>query len=189
MRLYQCKNTFCTICREEGTDELFHQLSCKCAFHFNCIYSMVFHGRHYECPNCRNNFTKSWVEDFAVHIYNEADNRGERNLIENRISFLKDKWERDEAQLAREQATYPNMNTPPPLAPPEPFVEDADGSWVVQLGDDIEINPIDALLGPSRYNGPSLIPNRRAPRRHMQPTRDDRDADDERVSSSQTSSD
>jgi len=204
MRLFQSETEFCTICRDEKEKENFHRIGCNHAFHFECLFQMVFVGKIYQCPNCRHKFTEEWLETYSVFIYNEADKRNMRNAVENTISYLRREiWNQNERARPVPDGHVP-MDTPPRLVPPEPFEEDAAGNWVVDLGHEEEINPIDALLDSDmnirpptppepiqyHYNGPSLIPNRRAHRRQrIQYIFEDRDADDERRNSSQTSSD
>ena len=126
-----------------------------------------------------------------------------RNAVDNTISYLRREfWNRARLNPSPSEHHIP-MDTPPRLAPPEPFQEDDAGNWVVEIGEEQVINPLDILLDsdmnirpptppplvPFQYNGPSLIPNRRAARqRRIEYIFENRDADDERRSSSRTSS-
>lgn len=204
MRLFRSDTEFCTICRDDQEKDNYHRLECNHTFHFDCLFQMVFFGKIYNCPNCRLDFTENWVENYSVYIYNEADKLNKRNAVENVISYLRrEVWNKNQSSWVAPEGHIP-MDTPARNEPPEPFQEDAQGNWVVQLDEDEEINPLDALLEsdmnirpttpppelvPFRYTGPSLIPNRRIRRQQrIEYVFEDRDADDERRNSSQTSS-
>ena len=217
-------DNFCTICQENGPDEHYHTLSCGHQIHFSCCYQMVVHGRIYTCPNCRVHFTEHWVQNYEVFIYNEADRLNERQIWMTRLGQLRDIWRRAQSPMANMNDNNNNfgfrhqpLNTPPGTPPPliqqneADFMIDQDGNWVLPIGDDLDledilsqeqIQPDLAEVQPVRvqYDGPSLIPDRRAAQRRrrqqqqlqrqqqgQQQPYDTVEADDERESTSSSS--
>ena len=162
----------CTICHDNDTESEYHVLKCGHGFHFECVYTMVIHGRHFKCPNCRMEFTEDWFEGYEVFINREAEIRNEKQLVQTRLSQLRGRWEQFKNGIDPDtghRIQQPNHDSPPPLMPVDDENEDANGNWVVQVGPDM--NLLDLLLDsdmntePPRqpvYQGPSLIPDRRA---------------------------
>ena len=201
------QENFCSICQQDDHEEQYHTLRCGHQLHFNCVYTMVVDGRHYECPNCRNNFTEHWVNSYEAFIYNEADNRNERQRWLTRLGQLRELWAR-QRQAMLPPFPHSPMNTPPQGGhqndfqieavghpPIEEFMIDQDGNWVLQLGQEENIPPLVPVPAPTAHRqifhgAQSLIPDRRASvRRRQQRLQDrtnlsERDADDERQSSS-----
>ena len=104
------------------------------------------------------------------------------------------------------------MNTPPHTPPPPlmnvpedmaNFLIDQEGNWVLPIGEDLDLEeilrypeaqPVSPVRQRQIYNGPSLIPDRRAAQRHRQQQRyqqqrqlEEREADDEHESTSSSS--
>ena len=167
----------CTVCHADDTESEYHVLECGHGFHFECVYMMVIHGRHYKCPNCRTEFTEDWFDGFGFFINREANARNETQLVQTRHSQLRGRWEQIKNGIDPDTGRQirPQQDSPPPLIPANNPNEDAHGNWVVQVGPDM--NVLDLLLEsdmntepprPSVYQGPSLIPDRRAVARRRQ---------------------
>ena len=245
MRLFQGNaDHFCPVCQENADNMLYHRLRCGHELHFDCVYQMVIHGRHYQCPMCRDEFTEDWIREYESFIQNEADSRNENQLLQTRKSHLREHWNRMRQNDMANQEFQPAMIEPPPLVPQpqeEVFHIDDQGNWVLQIGPDenfAPMNPQDGMQNdlqpedmfewrpltppptpprvrenhvpmdtpPSLWSSPSanesetrplpssLIPNRRAAvqRRHQRERleqdqnrlQNDREADDERESTS-----
>ena len=140
---------FCPICQEENHHEQYQTLQCGHQMHFGCVYDMVTAGRIYKCPVCRHDFSEHWVENFSVFIYNEADNRNERQLWLTRLGQMRNMWRDQHLVLQQNAQDHQPMNTPPPLNPIDEFIVervehppieefeiDQDGNWILQLGND-----------------------------------------------------
>ena len=212
MLLFRGNSThFCTVCQENDLDTLYHRLTCGHVLHFTCAYDMMIHGRHYTCPICREDVVMEWLQDYEAFVQNEAESRGERQLLLTRISQVRLRH----AEQNRAQVQQVPPDEPPPLAPAreEIFEIDSEGNWVLQIGQDQQILPIEPQnqqfeqLLPVRaeqieHRQPSsLIPDRRAANRRRQERirreqerdralinrADERDADDEQMSSSSSS--
>ena len=180
----------CTVCLDDAADLEYHVLQCGHGFHFDCIYSMVIHGRHYKCPNCRLEFTESWFEGFDFFIKREADRRNEGQLIKTRISQLRQRWVLVQQGLdpddIQERQLQVEQNSPPPLTPQVLAQEEDDGLMMILQSQQAENRNRGQYPAPS-----SLIPDRRSAARRRQrqllSTASDqieRDADDEQETSS-----
>ena len=144
----------------------------------------------YQCPLCRDEFTQDWFQRYEPFIYNEADSRNERQLLLTRRSQLGERWQ----ELERANNPQNDRDEPPLLVaqPQEEIFEiDDQGNWVLQIGPDENLIPIQQnqnvddfalwrpdtpppeapaehaqMLGPSNHS--SLIPDRRAAARRRQ---------------------
>ena len=173
---------FCTVCQDTEEDAN-HFLSCGHQYHFGCIFDMVFKGKIFRCPNCRNDFVQDWLNGYEIFILNHAREIGEEDSIRTEIQRIRNNP--GQGLITPPDSPpplIPNDDNPPPLLAAQEFghLFDAGGNLVVQVGPDIDIRDLlleddmmrEPVVAPPEERpapGPvrgALIPNRRGRRRN-----------------------